>query len=309
MNKNKTKKLWITMLAYDLASTNTLDFYARASKYGIELRLLVADLCKIVDGKLYYLGELILEKPDIILARDKVFYKTFANYIYGLGARVINIPPGRTLGFDKYSAHKFLEDKDVLQPKTIRHMQMCDYQDVVAAVGDPFVAKTIIGAGGTGVFLIENEEQFNNLFKKYQIKDYLFQEYIKASHGHDLRVFVINNRVTAAVRREGKSDFRANLSLGGKGTVVKLSKKQKNTALKVASLLHGECVGLDFLLDGDKLIFCEVNTAPQNTLCWLPGHELDHKFEFHCMDLINDIFDNEFGYKPSKKAKLKNKGY
>ena len=66
--------------------------------------------------------------------------------------------------------------------------------------------KTNEGTHGSGVFLAHTEQQARQLV--YQMLERglrpLVQEYIRESHGQDIRAFVVGGKVVASMRRKAK---------------------------------------------------------------------------------------------------------
>ena len=69
-------------------------------------------------------------------------------------------------------------------------------------------------------------------------KHMIFQEFISASHGRDLRVFVIDGRVVAAMKRQSKDgSFKANFSRGGSVEPFPVTSEIKHLAIESARAL------------------------------------------------------------------------
>ena len=56
------------------------------------------------------------------------------------------------------------------------------------------------GSQGKGVYLIENEDDYNNVYQKIN-DEYFCQEFIESSYGMDIRVYVLGDRVLGCVKR------------------------------------------------------------------------------------------------------------
>ena len=66
----------------------------------------------------------------------------------------------------------------------------------------------------------------------------LVQEFVKEAGGADIRCLVIGGKVVAAMKRQGaEGEFRSNLHRGGSAEVVKLSKAERDTAIKAAKAM------------------------------------------------------------------------
>ena len=120
-----------------------------------------------------------------------------------------------------------------------------------------------MGSFGMQVYLINNREEFINKVKdlnKNKI-DFIIQENIKSSFGKDIRVNIIGDKVIGAMLRTSERDFRANISQGGKGTLVELNKEQEEIALKAHKVLGLDFSGVDLLFgENNKPLLCEVNS-------------------------------------------------
>ena len=97
-----------------------------------------------------------------------------------------------------------------------------DWRDVERAIrqvgGVPCVIKVPEGTQGSGVFLAHTEREASEIaWKVLETSNrVLVQEYIKESHGRDIRVLVVGGKVVAAMRRRAHGrEFRSNFHLGG----------------------------------------------------------------------------------------------
>ena len=72
---------------------------------------------------------------------------------------------------------------------------------------------------------------------------------------------IIGNKVIGAMLRESEVDFRANISQGGKGRLIELTKAQEEIALKAHKVLGLDFSGVDLLFgENDEPLLCEVNS-------------------------------------------------
>jgi gamma-F420-2:alpha-L-glutamate ligase len=115
--------------------------------------------------------------------------------------------------------------------------------------------------------LCANREQFNDLANLLDGaksgSDFIFQQYVKASHGRDVRVLVINGLAVAAMeRRSTDGSFKSNISLGGVGTAFEPPADMAALAVRVAGVLGLDVAGVDILLDADGYRICEANSSP-----------------------------------------------
>src|SRR5690606_4363434 len=93
--------------------------------------------------------------------------------------------------------------------------------------------------------------------------NFIVQEYIKESAGSDVRAFVVGGKVVAAMRRTGApGDFRSNLHRGGSAEAVKLTPKERSTAVRAAKTMGLNVAGVDILQSEEGPLVLEVNSSP-----------------------------------------------
>ena len=172
---------------------------------------------------------------------------------------------------DKLHTHQVLAEKAISSPKTMLAKFPID-DDMVNLIektlGFPVIVKTLKGALGTGVFLIENAKAFKDqmdlIGQTSPDIQLIFQQFVEASKGRDLRLFVVDGDVVASMERRAKEgDFKANYSAGGSVHEFHADKVAKDLAIGTAKALNIQIGGIDllFLKDGGYTI-CEANTFP-----------------------------------------------
>jgi len=212
-----------------------------------------------------------LKKPDLIIPRcgSETSYFTLAvlRHFERQGVAIANNPAAVESVADKLHTLQVLAGAKLPIPKTILGKFPIDVDLVERELGFPVVVKKLRGTRGAGVVLCENRSQFDDLANLLDgatsNTDFLFQQYIKASHGRDVRVLVIDGRAVAAMERQATDGgFKSNISLGGSGRPFKLTKAMADLAVSVARELHLEIAGIDILFDKDGYRICEANSAP-----------------------------------------------
>ena len=79
----------------------------------------------------------------------------------------------------------------------------------------------------------------------------------------DIRAFVVNGKVVAAMQRQSlDDDFRSNLHQGGEGTPVKLTIAERRTAQKAAKAMGLSVCGVDMMRSSRGPLILEVNASP-----------------------------------------------
>ena len=134
-------------------------------------------------------------------------------------------------------------------------------------VGFPAVLKILTGAKGSGVMMVESEEQCRSLLQLIHSTapetPLIAQEFIKTSIGKDLRVIVVDGKAIACMCRKSKTkDFRANFSLGGSVEDYPMTDEIKEIGTKAAAALGLRVAGVDLLFTEKGFTICEINASP-----------------------------------------------
>ena len=129
----------------------------------------------------------------------------------------------------------------------------------------PVVVKPIYGGYGNGVLKVNNLEELKNIVEllKNNNKELFVQELLDFKH--DIRAFVINNKIICAMERiPSNNDWRANYSLGAEIKEFKLNKDTEKLILNSVKKIGGDIVGVDVLIDkNNKSYILEMNITPQ----------------------------------------------
>jgi RimK family alpha-L-glutamate ligase len=140
--------------------------------------------------------------------------------------------------------------------------------DLIAThIGFPCVIKVLVGSFGEGVYLCHSEHEYRKLIEFLKNLDnqkkLLVQEYLGDQPGVDLRVIVVGNKVIGAMKRTAPSgDFRANITIGGKGEPYPVTPEIESIALATTQALGLEIAGVDLLFDKNGFKVCEANSNP-----------------------------------------------
>lgn len=198
---------------------------------------------------------------------------------------LLNSVQAISLTKNKLSCIQALSREDIDIPRTAIVRQPSELKNAVEAVGGfPIVLKLLSGTQGIGVMLVESqvtmEATIDTLWSLGQ--DILLQECVKESLGRDIRVFVMNGQVIAAIRRQARiGDFRANVHRGGLTTNIEIGSEVADLAVKVAKLVGLDVAGVDILESNSGPKVIEVNSSPGiegiegTTGINLAGHILD----------------------------------
>lgn len=138
-------------------------------------------------------------------------------------------------------------------------------QEVICHLQFPMVLKECFGSFGGQVYLVQNEEELREWTMKLAGTPFLYQKYLRESHGHDVRLQVVGNQVVAGMHRFSASgDFRANLTNGGQMESYTPSERECSLAVRTVQALGLDFAGVDLLFsagpDGEADVVCEVNS-------------------------------------------------
>lgn len=186
-----------------------------------------------------------------------------------LGMKVIN--NSKALLFCENKAHMYQEmvANGISVPRTFILPELSEYRQdgissfVVEAINQlslPLVIKEWFGDSGKGVYLVKTRQDVFAVIDKFKGKNILLQEYIAEASGADIRLFVIKDKVVAAIRRQaGDGNFRSNMALGG--TIVPYTPTIVETKLAVNATKAMGCdfAVVDMLKSVTGSLVCEVN--------------------------------------------------
>lgn len=167
---------------------------------------------------------------------------------------------------DKLRSMQLLARKGVGLPRTGFARQPDEVKDLIKNVGGaPVVIKLLEGTQGIGVVLGETAKAAESIIEAFMGLDanILVQEFIKEAGGADIRCLIVGGKVVAAMKRQAQEgEFRSNLHRGGKAEIVKLTKAERETAVKAAKTMGLNVCGVDILQASTGPVVMEVNSSP-----------------------------------------------
>ncbi|HWV73185.1 MAG TPA: 30S ribosomal protein S6--L-glutamate ligase [Pseudosphingobacterium sp.] len=183
-----------------------------------------------------------------------------------MGVVSTNASQAITRSRDKLRCMQILSGAGIGMPITGFARQTKDVDDLIRMVGGaPLVIKLLEGTQGIGVVLAETRKAASSVIEAFYGlgNNILIQEYIKESRGSDIRVLIVDGRVVGAMKRTAKEgEFRSNLHRGGSAAIIKLTKLERETALKAAAELGLTVCGVDMLQSDRGPLVLEVNSSP-----------------------------------------------
>jgi ribosomal protein S6--L-glutamate ligase len=167
---------------------------------------------------------------------------------------------------DKLMALQLLAKEGLGLPVTAFARSIKDTNSLIDMVGGtPLIVKLLEGTQGRGVVLAETKKAAESVIDAFRglQANILVQEFVKEAGGSDIRCIVIGGRVVAAMKRQAApGEFRSNLHRGGNAEAVKLSTKERRTAVKAAKALGLSVAGVDLLRSDRGPLLLEVNSSP-----------------------------------------------
>lgn len=180
-------------------------------------------------------------------------------------AEQLGIPymPYITIEWEEYNA--LLSDDDT--HSITGSPEWKNLSDKANDFGYPLVLKPIDGHGGSFVYLIRNEDEFQSAFqdictgyRRHPYTKFLIQRCADVL-GSDLRIYMIGNKILASMLRSSGNDFRANFSLGAKAYVHTLSREERFMAEELAEALPSDFIGIDLMYHNGGPVFNEIEDA------------------------------------------------
>jgi len=220
--------------------------------------------------EIHYRGGIILNQFDAIIPRIRpsiTFYGcALTRQFEALNVYCLNSASAITQSRDKLYSLQLLLQSGIDIPTTGFANSPLDTNDLIKMVGgSPLIVKLLEGTQGKGVVLAETKkaaESVINAFKSLNA-NILVQEFIKEANGKDLRLFVIDGKVVAAIQREAlPGEFRANIHLGGIASIIKPTSEEKKIAIRAAKAMDLKVAGVDIIRSSKGPLLLEVNSSP-----------------------------------------------
>lgn len=218
---------------------------------------------------IHYKGE-SLEGFDAVIPRIGASVTAYGTAVLRqfemMGVASLNESVAVSRSRDKLRSLQLLSRKGIGMPLTGYASKPDDIKDVIRMVGGaPLVVKLLQGTQGIGVVLAETQKAAESVIEGFMgIKaDILIQEFIKEADGSDIRCFVIDGKVVAAMKRQAqKGEFRSNLHRGGTSSLIKITPEERSIAVRAARIMGLTVAGVDLLRSNHGPVVIEVNSSP-----------------------------------------------
>jgi RimK family alpha-L-glutamate ligase len=234
----------------------TLPVEALASRVGLAPRLSA--------------GEDALDGEDAIVVRiiprgtleQIVFRMDALHRAEDLGLAVVNSPRALERAVDKSWTSALLEAAGLPTPRTVVAERLDQAMAAFELFGD-CVIKPLFGSNGNGLVRVSDPDLAYRAFRTLEFERAVFYVQEMLPHpGHDVRAFVVGERVVAAMTRRSP-DWRTNLARGGRAEPRELTVEETTLALSAARALGLDYAGVDLMPAADgRLYVLEVNGSP-----------------------------------------------
>lgn len=219
--------------------------------------------------EVYYDGNR-LPRYDAVIPRIGASISTYGSAVVRqfetIGTYCVNGSEGILASRDKLHAHQLMARGRIGMPNTAFAASPKDTSNLIGLVGTaPLIVKLLESSQGKGVVLAETKKAAESVISAFRgLKaNFLVQDFVKEASGEDIRCLVIGSKVVAAIKRTGAAgDFRSNLHQGGSASRVRITRDERETALKAARMFGLKLAGVDLLRSetGPKVL--EVNSSP-----------------------------------------------
>jgi len=197
--------------------------------------------------------------------------------VENMGIYCPNNPWGHIFASNKAFTLQKLSSAKIKVPRTIVAESPTHVKWAVEKLGIPIIIKTTHGSKGKTVAICDSKASANSLFSFcfHAGLKVIMEEFIEAG-GTDYRVWVVGDRVAVTMKRTAreKGEFKANISQGGKGEKVELSKEDQEICIKAAHGIGLNVAGVDLMKDsksGTSYII-EINSNPGVKIIDITGY-------------------------------------
>ncbi|EEX13219.1 SSU ribosomal protein S6P modification protein [Citreicella sp. SE45] len=272
-HKHHHRALRLAILTREPGNYSTRRLIEAAEHRGHTMEVIDTSRCymniRAVGGEVHYDGRR-LPHYDAVIPRIGASVTSYGTAVVrqfeSLGTYCLAGSEGITVSRDKLHAHQVLARNRIGMPTTAFARSPKDSGNVISLVGGaPLVLKLLESTQGKGVVLAETKKAAESVISAFQglRADFLVQSFVKEAAGEDIRCFVVGGKVVASMRRRGRpDDFRSNLHQGGTAEPVRISRTERDIAVRAARAMKLDVAGVDLLRGDDGPKVLEVNSSP-----------------------------------------------
>jgi ribosomal protein S6--L-glutamate ligase len=217
-----------------------------------------------------FLGDEELAGFDAVIPRIGASHTFFGTAVVRqfemMGVYPLNESVAISRSRDKLRSTQLLARRGVGLPVTsFAHDPKATRNLIKSCGGAPLVVKLLEGTQGVGVVLAETPKAAESVIEAFRglNANILVQEFIKEAGGADIRCLVVDGKVVASMKRQGKEgEFRSNLHRGGSAELIRITPEERSTAARAAQVMGLNVAGGDMLRSNHGAVIMEVNSSP-----------------------------------------------
>lgn len=220
---------------------------------------------------LFYKGRRFVP-PDVMVIRASVLENvdmevSTVKQLQLMGVPVVNHYLPIVRAKNKVRTQQILQHEGIPVPRTIVIHNVEYLDNVIKKFRFPVILKCPQGSLGLGVSIIESQRSLRSMIDLIatNLKNnmIIIQEYVKEARGKDIRVFIVGNKIVAAMERKAKrGEFRSNFSRGGSVSITDLTEQEKWLALRATKAIGLHVAGIDIIRTAEGPKILEVNANP-----------------------------------------------
>lgn len=178
------------------------------------------------------------------------------------GLLIINPPRAIEISADKYRSLMLMEEQGIKVPPTIATEDAEAAMQAFQELGGDVVIKPIFGSRGMGIGRVNDPDTAWRIFHALSYTRHVLYIQKFIPHGtRDIRLFVIGDRVIAAMYRESDS-WKTNIDRGARPVPFKPSEELEELAIKVSKTIGCKIAGVDVMESQEGYVVNEINSQP-----------------------------------------------
>ncbi|PJC36910.1 30S ribosomal protein S6--L-glutamate ligase [Candidatus Peregrinibacteria bacterium CG_4_9_14_0_2_um_filter_53_11] len=213
--------------------------------------------------------------PDVLIVSANILsnidlHLALVKQMELMGVRLYNSSVAIARAKNKLRTIQVMAHANIAVPKTLVVTDMNYLDAAIKELGSfPMIIKLAQGSFGSGVSIIESPRSLRSILdlvgppSENQRNHVLIQEYVREAKGKDLRVFVVDGKVIAAMQRKARrGEFRANVAIGGSATAIEITPEETIMAIESSRILGLSVAGVDLIRTATGPKILEVNANP-----------------------------------------------
>lgn len=263
----------IVILSRNTALYSTQSLYLAARKRGHEVRVIDHMRCDLMLGdeglQIFYENELVRGVDAIIprIGASATSYGAAVVRQFEL-KEIFTVVKSEALlrSRDKRTCMQYLVAGGIAVPRSfLTNNEHTLWEGLEKVGGTPVIIKLLSSTHGLGVILGESANSATSIMESFiKLREkVIMQEFIREADGTDLRVFIVDDEIVAAMERKARpGEFRSNLHRGASARRIMLQPEEREMAKHAARIMGLSVAGVDLLRSERGPLVLEVNASP-----------------------------------------------